>query len=51
VINTRTYTGWTTNGHTAMDVQVFSYGKGAEHFTGNLNNTDIAKQLIKFIKG
>lgn len=51
VINARTYTGWTTNGHTAMDVQVFSYGKGAEHFTGNLNNTDIAKQLIKFIKG
>jgi len=50
IINTRSYTGWTTNGHTAMDVQVFSYGKGAEHFTGSLNNTDIAKQLIKFIK-
>lgn len=50
VINARTYTGWTTNGHTAIDVQVFSYGKGAEHFTGNLNNTDIAKKLIKFIQ-
>jgi len=51
IVNTRTYTGWTTNGHTAMDVQVFSYGEGSQHFTGNLNNTDIAKQLIKFIKG
>lgn len=51
IINTRSYTGWTTNGHTAIDVQVFSYGKGSNHFTGNLNNTDIAKQLIKFIEG
>ncbi|ACE83156.1 alkaline phosphatase III [Cellvibrio japonicus Ueda107] len=47
LINKRTHTGWTTSGHTGEDVQVFAYGKGHEHFAGNLNNTDIAKHLFR----
>ncbi|MGR5068904.1 alkaline phosphatase [Vibrio alfacsensis] len=50
VINKQSYTGWTTKGHTAVDVQVFAYGKGSQKFVGSQNNTDIAKQLIEFIQ-
>lgn len=49
LINTYTLTGWTTTGHTGSDVQIFSYGVGSEHFTGMMDNTDIAKKLINFV--
>ena len=49
IINEKSYTGWTTKGHTAVDVQVFAYGQGADKFVGSQNNTDIAKKLISFI--
>ena len=48
-INDRSYTGWTTRGHTAIDVQVFSYGKNAQQFQGSMDNTDIAKKLSRVI--
>ena len=47
IINSRSHTGWTTTGHTGEDVQIFAYGKDVEAFKGNLDNTDIAKQLFK----
>ncbi len=50
IINKKSYTGWTTKGHTAVDVQIFAYGKGSEQFIGSQNNTDIAKKLINFIQ-
>lgn len=50
IIDIRTNTGWTTGGHTAVDVQVFAYGKGAEQFAGHVDNTDIAKKLFEVIK-
>ncbi|WP_338410941.1 alkaline phosphatase [Pseudoalteromonas nigrifaciens] len=50
IINDASFTGWTTGGHTAVDVQVFAYGKGSEQFTGSQNNTDIADKLIAFIE-
>ena len=43
------YTGWTTSAHTAVDVPVMAYGKNSEDFHGFMDNTDIAKQLIKYI--
>ncbi|MBQ4835188.1 MULTISPECIES: alkaline phosphatase [Pseudoalteromonas] len=49
-INQASYTGWTTGGHTAIDVQVFAHGKGREHFIGSQNNTQIAEKLISFIE-
>lgn len=49
VINERSYTGWTSNGHTAEDVPILSYGKGREQFAGNLNNIDIAKKLFGYL--
>ncbi|MBD1583925.1 alkaline phosphatase [Pseudoalteromonas sp. S16_S37] len=50
IISDASFTGWTTGGHTAIDVQVFAYGKGAEQFAGSQNNTAIADKLISFIK-
>lgn len=43
-------TGWTTKGHTGEDVQVFSYGKGRADFGGAMDNTDIAKKLMEYLK-
>jgi alkaline phosphatase len=42
-------TGWTTTGHTGVDVQIFSKGKGSENFRGNLDNTHIAHKLFKLL--
>jgi len=50
IINHASFTGWTTGGHTAIDVQVFAYGQRAKDFYGSQNNTDIADKLIDFIK-
>lgn len=37
--------GWTTHSHTGSPVPVFAIGKGAEKFSGRIDNTDI-KSLI-----
>ncbi len=50
IINNASFTGWTTGGHTAIDVQVFAYGAGSEQFIGSQNNTAIADKLMGFIK-
>lgn len=49
IISRESFTGWTTGGHTAIDVQVFSYGAGANEFAGSINNVDIADKLIDYI--
>jgi alkaline phosphatase len=46
LINERTNTGWTSGGHTAIDVPVFAFGKNSELFNGKLDNTDIAKLIF-----
>ena len=45
-----TGTGWTTSGHTGVDVPVFAVGPYSENFGGYMDNTDIGKQLIKVVK-
>jgi alkaline phosphatase len=49
ILDERTNTGWTTNGHTAVDVNVYGYGPGAENFTGNINNIDIAEGIFELL--
>lgn len=49
LINDASFTGWTTKGHTAIDVQIFAYGEGRDTFIGSLNNTQIADKLISYI--
>lgn len=41
---------WTTGSHSAVFVPVFSYGPGADRFTGVMDNTDIIKRLMGLYK-
>ncbi|MFC0526040.1 alkaline phosphatase [Pontibacillus salicampi] len=50
VFNERARAGWTTDGHTGVDVQVYAYGPGKHMFTGMTDNTDQAKSIFKIIK-
>lgn len=49
LIDTRSNTGWTTDGHTGMDVQVFATGPAATIFAGHQDNTDIANKIISLL--
>ncbi|MFT5277701.1 MAG: alkaline phosphatase [Granulosicoccus sp.] len=49
LLDKRTNTGWTTSGHTGVDVEVYAFGAGAEAFAGHLNNTDIAKKIFSIL--
>ena len=47
---TRTDFKWSTGSHSAVFVPVFSYGPGAERFTGIMDNTDIIKRIMEVTK-
>jgi alkaline phosphatase len=49
VIARRAVVGWTSKGHTAVDVNVFAYGPGAARFAGNLDNTAIGQRLADLL--
>jgi alkaline phosphatase len=49
LIDLRTNTGWTSGGHTAIDVPVHALGKNSEMFAGKLDNTDIAKNIFRLL--
>jgi len=49
IINSHSNTGWTTHGHTAVDVETFAYGKGSEKFRGLLDNTQIAEKVFEVL--
>ena len=49
IINQHAGIGWTTHGHTAVDVETFAYGKGSEKFKGFMDNTDIAKKIFEVL--
>ena len=48
-IDTVTNTGWTTGGHTAVDVPVLALGVGSEQFAGFQDNTEIATKLMALL--
>ncbi|MDT0595905.1 alkaline phosphatase [Glaciecola petra] len=50
IVDDRTNTGWTTSGHTGLDVQVFAFGPGANVFVGSQNNTQIAHKLFALLE-
>jgi len=49
LLDVKTNTGWTTTGHTGVDVEVFAFGAGYRDFIGQIDNTDIAKKIFAFI--
>lgn len=50
IYNSRSFTGWTTDGHTAEEVAVLAFGPGKEEFSGLIDNTDQAKNIFKILK-
>ena len=49
LLDIRSNTGWTTTGHTGIDVEVFAFGVGSNQFYGQYDNTDIAKKLFALL--
>jgi alkaline phosphatase len=41
--------GWTTHGHTAVDVGLYAFGPGAERFRGQHDNTDVARLVSEML--
>jgi alkaline phosphatase len=50
ILDNRSNTGWTTTGHTGVDVQIFAKGLGSEHFRGHLDNTRIAQTIFELLR-
>ncbi|GGB50754.1 alkaline phosphatase [Virgibacillus dakarensis] len=50
VFNKRAGVGFTTGGHTGVDVPVYAYGPKSERFSGLIENTDIANEVFRFLK-
>jgi alkaline phosphatase len=50
ILDNRSNTGWTTSGHTGVDVQIFAKGLGSERFRGHLDNTQIAQTLFELLR-
>ena len=49
IIDNRSFTGWTTGGHTGEDVPVYAYGPASHRFTGLIDNTDNAKIIFDIL--
>ena len=45
LFNRRTFTGWSSNGHTGADVPLYVVGPGDEHFGGVMQNEDLGRTL------
>ncbi|KAH6893427.1 alkaline-phosphatase-like protein [Thelonectria olida] len=50
MISFRAHIGWSTHGHTAVDVNIYSSGgHGTEKIRGNVENTDVGKFLHEYL--
>ena len=49
LVNKRSNTDWTTDDHTAVDVQVFAKGPASQLFVGSQENTDIAETILSLL--
>ncbi|KAM0323315.1 hypothetical protein ACHAQA_008907 [Verticillium albo-atrum] len=50
MISLRAHVGWSTHGHTAVDVNIYSSGgRDAEQIRGNVENTDVGKFLRNWL--
>ncbi len=45
-LNYRASIGWTSEEHTGGSVPIYAIGKGAERFTGQMDNTDIKGKIL-----
>lgn len=50
IVSRRAVVQWTTGGHTAVDVNLYAFGPGSAHFSGNLDNTEIARRIASLLR-
>ncbi|QDP42126.1 alkaline phosphatase [Radiobacillus deserti] len=50
IFDARSFTGWTTSGHTGVDVNVYGYGPGKENFSGLIDNTETANNIFDILR-
>jgi len=50
ILNQKAGLDWASYSHTAVPVPIYAIGAGAENFTGQLDNTDIPKRIMKLAK-
>lgn len=41
---------WSTPDHTGTAIPLFAFGPGAESFAGSIDNTDVGKKLLSFVR-
>lgn len=49
IISRRAGLGWTTGGHTGVDVNLYAFGPGSERFRGNLDNTEVGRHVAELL--
>ena len=50
LINQRSYTGWTTHGHTGVDVNLYAFGPVSHQLVGHWDNTKIAEFIFSLLE-
>ncbi len=50
IVNDRSYTGWTTHGHTGTDVFLYASGPFRHELVGHWDNTKIGKIIFEWLK-
>jgi alkaline phosphatase len=45
IFNNRTFTGWSSSGHTGVDVPLYAFGPGSGHFHGVMQNEVLGQTL------
>jgi len=50
LVSTRAGIGWTTYGHTGVDVGVYAFGPGAERLHGVLHNDELGRRLAELLR-
>lgn len=49
IVSTRASIGWTTGGHTAVDVNLYAFGPGSERFRGHHDNTYVGQVIAELL--
>ena len=49
IVNRRARVGWTTHGHSGVDVNLHASGDGSDKFVGNWENTEICQKIEELL--
>ncbi|MGI8313777.1 alkaline phosphatase [Halobacillus mangrovi] len=50
IYDVRSGTGWTTSGHTGVDVNIYAYGPEKMEFSGSIENSATGQKLFELVK-